>query len=192
MKNRIILEILLMCVLGFTGWYLHHKIELIKSTSSILKDIERYDQRMIFDGNAGIDVFGNKIESINKNHKEDIMVAFILRIGTLDSDLQFWNAVNGYLTDLDTVRMTAYCENDRCAEAIRKNNIVDFSIVEYGTIEDMQAMINADRNGQCLLRSKKAYDGADLFIQGTGFTKINWRDGNVSPFEIAMRISMAQ
>lgn len=189
MKNKIIWEILLMCILGFTGWYLHTKIEHVKLTSSKLKTIEADNRFVPVDGTTGIDVMGVKLESAKKDAKG--IVAFLLRNNTLDADLQFWNEVHNYLTELSAVLLTAYCENDRCVEAIRKNpSVAHFSVLEYGLVGDMQAIIAADENGEYWAGSNSAVENGDLLKRVTGFTKINWRDGSVTPFDIAMRIGL--
>lgn len=194
MKNKLIWEVLLICILGFTGWYLHTKVEHLKSTSSKLKTIEAYKRKVLSYGIDGIDVFGAKIESgytNNNDGNEKGIAAFLLRNDTLDADLRFWNEVNSYFTDHDAVRLVSYCENERCVETIRKNpNVAHFSVLEYGLVGDMQAIIGADESGECWVQSNKSDENVSLLTRITGFTKITWRDGNVTPFDIAIRMGL--
>jgi len=180
MRKIHLLEILLICILGFSGWYLFNTMEHMKLKSPELRAIENY-YRLVFSHGTGIDVMGNKIDSILAHETkggERSVVAFLLRNKTLDADLQFWNEVNRHLSELDTVRLTAYCENYRCVEVIRKNpEMAHFPVIEYGLVGDMQALIGADDDGE-------------FWFRGNRFEKINWRDGSRMPIDIAMHIGL--
>jgi len=182
MKKRIAWEIALICVLGITGWYLSGIMQQIEANNPELKAIED-NKNLVFADGAGIDVMGNEIDSIfaaKPDGVERSVAAFLLRYNTLDADLEFWTEVNSHLSGLDTIRLTAYCENARCVETVRnKPDSARFTVLEYGGAVDMQAVIGADAIGE-------------FWLRGNEFKKINWRDGNQTPFDIAMSIGLRQ
>jgi len=179
-KKRIVLEIVLICILGITGWYLFDNMKQVELNSPERKSIENFN-RLVFSDGAGIDVMGNYIDSVLTNKvdgEESFVAAFLLRYNSLDSDLIFWNEVKKHLFDLDvaTVRLIAYCENSQCVEAIRENpNVTSIPILEYGEVSDMQAVISADATG-------------DFWLFGKQYKKIEWRNADLSPFDIATSI----
>ena len=182
MKKRIIFEILFICVFGLIGWHLFNAIGQIKSNSPELKAIES-SNNLVFSGGMGIDIMGNYIDSISVNKMDEaggFVVAFLLRYNSLSADLQFWNEVNSHLSGYDNMKLTAYCENDRCIEAIKKNQeTVHFTVLEYGIVGDMQALIDADMAGE-------------FWLLGNVYKKINWRDDNIKPTDIAISITGVQ
>jgi len=182
MKIKFIWEILLICILIITGWYLYGIMKQVESNNPELKAIEN-DNNLIFSDGAGIDFMGNKIDSFLENKADEderFVVAFLLRYNSLDADLKFWNEVKGYLSEPDTIRLTAYCENNKCVEAIRINpDKVHFPVLEYGEASDMQAVIAADANGE-------------FYLQGSRFRKIKWRNEILEPFDIAMSIGLGR
>jgi len=214
MKNRIGWELLFICILGVTGWYLYGTFERIKTNNPELRRIENYNN-MVFVSGAGIDIMGNKIESIltnktdgkeietkidspdlavehekqqhivtgdssskkaNNSNKKGGVVAFLLRYDSLDADLKFWNEVNSCLSEPDIVRLTAYCENNRCIETIRKKpDMVRFTVFEYGEAVDVQAVIGADSTGEFWMRKNNA-------------KKLRWRNEILAPCDVARSI----
>jgi hypothetical protein len=151
----------------------------VKSNNPEPKAIERYN-RVVFSDGSGIDVMGNKIESVltsETGETERFVAAFLLRYDSLNDDLNFWNEVGNYLSELDLiVRLTAYCENDRCIEAFRKNpDMAHFTVLEYGGAMDMHSVIGADEAGE-------------FWLRGNRFRRINWRDEIMTPVDIAMSI----
>lgn len=176
MKKRIIWEILFICLLGVAGWYLFGLMKKAESNNPVQNRIER-NNSLGFSAGAGIDIMGNEIEPISLNSLDEVEVlaaAFLLRFDSLNADLKFWNEVGSQLPDIDTVRLTAYCEDTRCIETIRKNPdmAARITILEYGVVVDMQAVINADANGDFWLRRN-----------GT-LKKIKWRAENLTPYDI--------
>jgi len=182
MKKGIVLEISLTCILVVTGWWLFDTMKYVESNNPELKIIENNNNIAFSDG-AGIDVMGNNVYSVFSDKADGIeksVAAFLLRYDSLDADLQFWNEVSNHLSGIDNIRLTAYCENDRCVEAVRKKtDMVDFTVLEYGEILDMQAVIEADAVGEFCLRKNR-------------FKRINWRDGIQKPFDVAMSIGLGQ
>ena len=180
MKKTIVLEILLICIFGVTGWYLFGVTKQAELNNSVREAIEDGNGPVFSDG-AGINVMGQKIDSINKTAgSERIVAAFLLRYDGLDADLNFWNEVNQNLLEPDFVRLTAYCENKQCVEAIRKNpDRAHFTVLEYGEVVDMQAVLGAD-------------SGGEFWLRGNSARKINWRYGTSTPFDIAMSIGLSQ
>ena len=213
MTKRIIFEIILICVLGTVGWYLFGIMKQAEIGNPEQRAIESYN-RLVFANGSGIDVMGNKIDSIAQNKTDNVdkefpvklggstkqkdakadnsasktddsdqkesIVAFLLRHDTLDSDLRFWNEVKSHLSELNlnTVKLTAYCESARCAETIRANpDIAHFTVLEYGNATDMQAVIGADAAGEFCLRGK-------------GAEKINWRNRTKTPRDIVNSIGL--
>lgn len=179
MKNRIILEILLICAFGVTAWYLFGIMKQTQTSSPELKEIEENNRLMFSDG-AGIDIMGNKIDSIFTNRLDEtvrFVAAFLLRYDSLDSDLKFWNEVSSHLSELDIdVKLTAYCENERCIEYLKRNpNQANFTVLEYGGIVDIQAVIGADMTGTC-------------WVRGNRYKRMKWRDGVQSPLDVSMNI----
>jgi len=179
MKKRIVWEILFICFLGFSAWYLFGLLEHAKSNNHDLKRIDRNNNLMFMSG-AGIGIMGNKVGSIllnSQGESEVFVAAFLLRYDSLSDDLTFWNEVGGDLTELDTVRLTAYCENARCIETLKENpDVAHFTILEYGAVTDMQAVINVDAGGEFWLRGNKR------------LIKIKWRDGTLTPVDIVNSI----
>ena len=182
MKKRNLIEVLFICILGVTGWYLLDVMKQVESTNPELKIIESYN-RLVFSDGTGIDIMGKYVDSVLANNADQVerfVVAFLLRQGSLDSDLRFWNEVNNYLSGLDTtiVKLIAYCENGQCVEDIKKNpDRADFPVLEYGEVSDMQAVISADIAGE-------------FWLRGNSYKKIKWRDENLTPFDIAMSIGL--
>ena len=158
-------------------------MERVKSNNPEFRAIEGYNRLMFSDG-AGIDIMGNKIDSIftdKADETERLIAAFLLRHDSLDDDLKFWNEVGGHLSELDiVVRLTAYCENNRCVEAVKKNpGKAHFTVLEYGGVLDMQAVIGADAAGEFRLRGNRP-------------GRIEWRDETATPFDIAMSMVLRQ
>jgi hypothetical protein len=185
MKKRILWELLFIFILGFAGWYLYGLMERAKSNNPDLIRIERNNSLMFMSG-AGIDIMGNEIESIilnNQDESEVFVAAFLLRYNSLEVDLAFWNEISSHLSEPNAVRLTAYCENVQCIETVRKNpDMARFTILEYGAVTDMQAVINADANGELWLRGDRT------------MKKIRWRDEMLTPYNIvnSMKLSGAQ
>jgi len=184
MKIRAVLEIAFICIFGVTGWYLFDIKKQVELNSPELKEIEKYS-RLVFSDGSGIDIMGNKIYSINEDRAVELkqsIVAFHLRYNSLEDDVKFWNEVNSFLLKFDavSVRMTAYCENTRCIEALRNNQVdAHFTILEYGGILDMQSVISADIGGA-------------FWLLGNGVKKIKWRDENQKPIDVAISIGLKQ
>jgi len=179
MKNRIILEIMFICVFGLTGWYLFGVMEQMKSNNPKVEN----NNTLVFSDGSGIDIQGNIIDSVFEPESYEIkrsVAAFLLRYDSLDADLTFWKEVNSYLTEPDAVRLTAYCENDLCIKAIKnKPDLSYLTVLEYGEAIDMHALIGADSNGEFWFRENRA-------------GKIKWRGENLTPFDIANSIGMGQ
>jgi len=182
MKKRIFLETALICILGCTGWYLFNAMKRTESNSPVLKEIAN-NNNLSFSGGAGMDIMGNNVHSAFANTTDETerkVVAFLLRHNSLDADLRFWNEVNSHLSGLDSIRLTAYCENDRCTETIRKSpDAAHFTVLEYGGVIDMQAVIGADTAGE-------------FWLRGNGARRIKWRNETLTPFDIAMKIGLGQ
>jgi len=183
MKNNFVLKILLICVMAVAGWYLFGAMERLKSKNPKLRAIESYN-RLVFSDGAGIDVMGNKVDSVftgETDETERYVAAFLLRNESLKDDLKFWNEVGSRLPELGiVVRLTAYCENDRCIEAVRKNpDMARFTVLEYGGAVDMQAVIGADAAGE-------------FWLRGNGSKRIKWRDEILTPHDISMSIGLTQ
>ena len=180
MKKRIVLEMALICIFGFTGWYLFGVMKQTESDNPELKEIES-NNSLVFSYGTGIDVTGNKIDSYITNSMDDVViniVAFFLRYDSLDADLMFWNEVGSYLAELDTVKLIAYCESVLCIEAVKRNpDIAHFTVLEYGNVIDMQAIVNADMAGEFWLRGTK---------------RVKWRDGAKTPFDVSQNIRLGQ
>ena len=161
------------------GWRLFGAIEQMKSNNPETGAIENYN-RLVFSDGAGIDVMGNKIDSVftsESDETERFVAAFLLRYNSLNDDLKFWNEVRSHLSEFDIdVRLTAYCENDRCIETVRKNpDMAHFSVLEYGGIVDMQAIVSTDAAG-------------GFWLRGNRFRRTKWRDETMTPYEVAKRI----
>jgi len=76
--------------------------------------------------------------------------------------------------------LTAYCENGQCVETIRKNpSVVNFTVLEYGGVIDMQSVIGADVTGE-------------FWLRGNRIRKIKWRDKVLTPFDVVMSIGTRQ
>jgi len=180
MKNSIVFEVLLICIFGTAGWYLFGVMKQLESNNPGRDAIEA-NNSLVFTGGAGMDIMGNMVNSVFTNKSDEserIVAAFLIRYNSLDADLKFWNEVNSHLSGLDTIRLTAYCENIKCIDAIRNNpEKLHFIILEYGGAMDMQSIINADAAGEFWLRGDRP-------------ARINWRDGDLTPLNIAMRIGM--
>jgi len=178
MKKGIVWEIVLVCILGVAGWNLFGIMESEKSNNPELKAIE-VNNNLVFSDGVGIDFMGNNIDSILKDKTDEaerFVVAFLLRYDSMDADLKFWNEVNNYLSEFDTVRLIAYCENDKCIETLKVNpDTAHFYVLEYGEVKDMQAIIIADATGDFWFRGKEA-------------KKINWRNDIMTPYDIAVSI----
>jgi hypothetical protein len=183
MKKDIFWKILLICVLICTGWYLYDVVEDMKSRNPEPRAIESYN-RLVFSDGDGIDVMGNKIDSVftdKTDETERFAMAFLLRYDNLEYDLKFWNEVSSHLSEYNTVvRLTAYCENSRCIEAVKNNTgKAHFTVLEYGGILDMQAVIGADVEGE-------------LWLRGNVLRKIKWRDGAITPLGAVMSMGLKQ
>jgi len=182
MKKILIGEIVLTCILGITGWYLFNVMKQVELNSPGQKTIEG-NNALVFSEGVGIDVVGNRVDSIlvNKTDKiERFVAAFLLRCDSLDADLKFWNDVNSYLSKSDIIRLTAYCENEQCIETVRKNlDTIHITVLEYGGVIDMQSIISVDAVGEFWLRGNK-------------IRRIKWRDNNLTPFDIAKNIGLEQ
>jgi len=182
MKKIFVLEILFICILGVTGWQLFGLMKKAKTESTNQIRIERSNNLLYVNG-AGIDISGNKIESILVNSVDEVKVmvaAFLLRHDSLNADLKFWNEVGSQLAGFDAVRLTAYCEDARCVETVRKNpDMAHVTIMEYGFVVDMQAVSSADADGMFWLRINR------------NFMKIKWRDKNLTPYDIVNRIKQS-
>jgi hypothetical protein len=180
MKNRLIWEIFIILILCGTGWYLFGTMRNVETSSSTAKLIESSNNQIFLDG-VGIDIMGNNIysntvEEIGKTKKT--VIAFLLQYESLNDDLKFWNEVGDRLTNANT-RLVAYCENEQCVEVIKKNPLkAHFQVLEYGEITDMQAIISADANGEFWLINSQ-----------NDRIKLNWRDGILTPNEIARSIN---
>ena len=125
-----------------------------------------------------LEAIDNSTSLIDDNDQKIGVVAFLLRYDSLDTDLVFWNNVNNYLSKFGNVRLTAYCGNDRCIEAIKMTpSIANFTVLEYGEAMDMQAVIGADENGEFWLRGKVS-------------KKVHWRNDIMTPYDIAMTIGL--
>ena len=121
----------------------------------------------------------SSLQTINSSNKNTI-VAFLLRYDSLDADLKFWNDVNEYLLKYKNIKMLGYCENEQCVNAIKLNSsAAHFSILEYGTVADMQAIIAADASGEFWVRKNEA-------------KKIKWRNRVLTPKNIAISIGVEQ
>jgi hypothetical protein len=180
MKNRLIWKILLICILGVAGWYLFDTLQYVESNSPELKMIRDY-KNLVFISGAGIDVMGNNIDAMDVSGNVGVnkgASAFLLRSGTVNADMKFWNEVSNNLPASNEIRLIGYCEDSKCIEFI-KNNLdkVNFTILEYGEVVDMQAVISAD--------------GADEFwlVEFGNREKVKWHDGSVSPLTIARRLN---
>jgi len=180
MNKRIVLEIIIICILGVTGWHMFSVMKQAKLNNPDTKTIERADS-LVFTSGAGIDVMGDKVDSIFADKADEAsgsVAAFLLRYDSLDSDMEFWNEVGSHLSEPDTTRFVAYCENDRCIEAIRKKTEHSrFTVLEYGAVIDMQAAIGADITGEFWMRGRRTI-------------KIKWRDDVLTPVDIARSIEL--
>lgn len=182
MKKILFVQILFICILGASGWYLFGLMKKAESNNINQKRVERNND-LVFASGAGIDIFGNEIEPFlvnNRDGTEAFAVAFLLRHDSLDNDLKFWNEAASLLSELDTVRLTAYCDDARCVEAVRKNpDMARFTILEYGAVVDMQAVFNSDANGEFCLRGDRT------------LKKIKWRDGTLTLNDIVNIIKLS-
>ena len=178
MKKRIIIEILFICLIGVLGWYLHGIMKQEESRNTRLKHNRN---NTTFMSGSGIDVIGNSVDSIKVKETTSLgrnKVAFLLRYSSLDADLQFWNEVRGLLLNNDDVQLVAYCENTHCVDVIKnKPDMADFTVLEYGEIVDIQAVLNVDANGE-------------FWLLGKNTKKIKWRDESKTPFDIALSIGL--
>jgi hypothetical protein len=158
------------------GWFLFDKVKQMQSNS-----VEFAYNDLFFSEGAGIDVMGNKIESIAVNMRDGTskgIAAFLLRNDTIDDDIMFWNEVYDNLSAISMTRLIGYCENDKCIEFIKKNpDKVHFTVLEYGGVVDMQAVIRADVKDEFWLNEQKS--------QKT----IKWRNGMASPIEIVKDVN---
>jgi hypothetical protein len=180
MKKRIIMEICFIFIIGGIGWYLFDAMVEAETNSPAMKLVES-DNNLVFMDGAGIDIMGNIVNhySSEKDETEKYIIAFLLRYGNLNDDLKFWNEVGDYLTKTNTAKLVAYCDSEQCIEIIKKNPLQNsFQVLEYGEIADMQAIINADANGEFWLVNPK---GESI--------KLNWRDKILTPTEIARSIN---
>ena len=177
MRKKIIFETVIIFILGATGWYLLGIMKQFEMNNPEIKAIDSYNRLVFLDG-KGIDIMGNYVDSVllnNTDGVEKFIIAFLVRENSVDKDLQFWNEVNGYLSNIDVVNisMIAYCENNQCIDYIRNNsNANNISVLEYGEVSDMQAVISADTNGE-------------FWLRGNRFKRSKWRDENLSPLDIA-------
>ena len=182
MKKRTVIEIVFIIIFIAAGWYMFDVMKRIESSHpELVRQIEN-NNKLGFMGGTGIDTMGHVIESAVVNGSDETrrryIAGFLLRNNSLDSDVKFWNEVNNHLSELDTVsvNLTAYCENDRCIDTIKKNpGIAHFSVMEYGGVVDMQAILNADADGE-------------FWLSGKGLRKIKWRDGVQAPIDIAVEM----
>lgn len=177
MKNKIVFEIVFMCILGITGLYLFDVMKQIKLNNHELKEIDSH-KNTVFSNGSGIDIAGNEIDAIDVSKElSKGVAAFLLRSKNVDADIKFWNEVNDNLSELDEIRLTGYCEDEKCIESVKKNpNKAKFIILEYGETTDMQAIINADENDE-------------FWLIGFGNSeKIKWHDGIITPLDIVRSI----
>lgn len=155
MKREIVIEILLIGVLGIYGWLLADRVVAVRADP--VQMAADANSRLPFTDGIGIDSLGQRIDPARFSGINRVVV-FLLRSGSLDLDLKFWNSVGSLLPNGSGVELIGYCDGNACIEALEKNPLsMEFPVITYGEALDSQALLNADLEGNFLLAEKGKY-----------------------------------
>ena len=139
--------------------------------------IRASSRRLVFSGEEGIDIFGNVVHPLPPTAARATLV-FLLHTNHLSNDIRFWTDISQSLPKDSGIRLVGYCDGPSCASTLRSERSLPFPVIEFGETIGSQALIDADRNGECLLREEMWFSEKRLHLQGRP----------ISPKELAKEI----
>lgn len=174
MHREMIVEIVLVLLLGGYGWTLSRDIvrderrAAARIESNMLLEIGRY---------TGVDVSGRLLTPA-ATPEVDRVVTFLLRADSLGDDLATWREVANRVSDHRGVRLIGFCDGSQCAHYVRTAaQPLGFTIMMYGEVVDLQAVLNADALAQCLVQKASSEPFG-----------VVWRQEGLTPEQISRRI----
>jgi hypothetical protein len=137
----------------------HKKVKLA------IREDEVSKRELGFQQEAGIDIYGKLVAPLPPPQEERAVV-FLLRSQSLYSDLTFWKAVQKELTG--GVRLIAYCNDDECSNFLKEQSEKSFPVIAFGEVLGTQALMQADEDGECFVRSEYWLVAKPIKWRGTG------------------------
>ncbi len=114
------------------------------------------DPQFVFQTENGIDVTGSRVSPIPPPNIVRTVI-FVLRAKSLSDDVNVWNGIYSRLPQHSGVRLVAYCDTDQCISQLQRRQQVPYTVIAYGEIVSAQAILQADINGDYLVRSEAWY-----------------------------------
>lgn len=148
---EVVIEIALAGALAACAVPLSKEIGAVRSQADFERTIAAKNQQIILRSTGGIDVSGRLVyEVLPQNAKR--FVIFGLRHSTLQEDVRLWSAAVALLATEPDVHVIGYCDGAACAESVTNaNQSLDFTIIAYGEAAAVQAVLNADAQGNLLV-----------------------------------------
>lgn len=170
--------ILLIAILGFYGCRLANEAWTLHQRGQMLQAVVDQNRKLVFGLEAGIDVSGTPVHVQTLNSTKRTIV-FLLHGASIKADLKFWRSMEAALPVDSALRLVGYCNNDTCAEAVRREApVADFPVIAYGEIVSSQALVNADGDGNAILRNASHLE--------TRY--VAWRVPGKSPEDVAREV----
>jgi hypothetical protein len=153
-------------VLAVLGWRV---FRLSPKTNTELAEIARADRlRLQFSKAIGVGAFGELIDS-EHGEKTPTLVGFVLRAGSFESDLAFWQDVSRQAVVRARTKLVGYCDSPQCLDDVRRTSPKpEFPIIGFGEVGATQALLNADLKSECIV----------VDFARNRSTKIEWRGSN--------------
>lgn len=169
---------LLGVVLLYCGFRLCENALAIRSDQNWSRANLATEQKLPFTAAKGINVYGKPV-SVDIFSKDHPLGVFLLRGRQLEQDLTFWRSVSDLVVKKG-LTLVAYCDGLSCSDGVRKlASPPPFEVIEYGEAVSSQALLNDDREGNCLklVDSKKRPK------------KVGWRSAESTPVKVAMELN---
>lgn len=163
LSNQMLHAVLLLAVLGYSGWSLYREAVNARAGLAALEHLASGNNTIPLVDAGGIDIGGKHIT--NSSHSAARSVVFLLRSYSLVSDVAFWDSVSYQIARRSDIELIGFCDGNQCVKDVRRARSRAFPVIACGNARDIQAVLNADANGQ-----------AYILEQGRpSITKVAWR-----------------
>lgn len=176
-SNRMVQVLLLIAILSYYGWLQIKDIMVLRKHQIAQDSIAKSNDSIILRRVSGIDIFGAPAGSLSPGIKRDVI--FLLRYESLVGDLEFWRKVSVKLNSHSEIKVIGYCDNSQCVDSIKTSPNPPFTVLAYGEADGVQAVVNADKNGDAILKE----NGKVMT------TMVSWRKNGLHPEDIAQEVS---
>lgn len=173
LTNTTVQALLLILVLAFYAWLLGHDVITLKREQEYQARTAHINLSIAYIQPSGIDIYGKQVVASSLGAKRNIV--FLLRNESLQNDLNYWSHVKTLLDSNKEIGLVGYCDSQLCAESMRKGPSLAFPVLAFGEAASIQAVANADANGEAILKK----------VGTPSQSKISWRGAENYPQRVA-------